>query len=106
MAEIIKVSTDEMRQTVSRFTTAQRRLDEAYTHMDRCVSLLDGRWTGPAFLAMQTQWRLMYNNIRQANEKMQDAIDELNATADLFDQNESKITGNFQSLEVGSSPFD
>ena len=57
---------------------------------------------------MRTQWNLTYKNIETANERMQDAIDELNKSADLFDTNESNLGSIFQDLDTGSgnqSPF-
>lgn len=105
MAEIIKVSTDEMRDTVTQFTTAQSNLQEAYTWMDRAIKVLDTCWKGTAYMAMMTQWNLTYKNIETANERMQDAIDELNKSADLFDTSESNLTSGFNGLEIGSSPF-
>ncbi len=106
MAEIIKVSTEEMRHTVAEFTTAQRELDEAYQWMDRAVKMLNSCWKGAAYSIMRTQWTLTYNNIERSNERMQDAIDELNKSADLFDSNEAAQISSFQALDVGTSPFD
>lgn len=106
MAEIIKVSTDQMRDTVSRFVSAQSTLRDAYDRMDRAVKVLDSAWKGIAYTAMRTQWSLTYKNIERANERMQDAIDELNRSAELFDSNESMQISTFQALDVGTSPFD
>lgn len=106
MAEIIKVSTEEMRECVTQFASAQSELQNAYTWMERSIKMLDSCWKGAAYTAMQTQWNLTYKNIETANERMQDAIDELNQTAELFDSNETSLTGNFQGLDLGDSPFD
>ena len=73
--------------------------------MDRALKMLDSCWKGPAYMAMKAQWDLTYKNIQMSEMKMQDAIDELNKTADLFDQNESNTASSFQQLDVGSSPF-
>ena len=101
MAEIIKVSTDEMRDTVAQFTAAQSELQEAYSSMDRAIRVLDTCWKGVAYMAMRTQWGLAYKNIEAANERIQDAIDELNKSADLFDANETGLTSSFQSMKTG-----
>lgn len=106
MAERITVSTDEMRNTVTQFVSAQSTLGEAYERMDRAVKVLDTAWKGAAYAAMRMQWSLTYKNIERATERMQDAIDELNASAELFDSNESVLISNFQSQDVGTSPFD
>ena len=105
MAEAIKVSTEEMRNTVSEYTSAKASLTEAYQWMDRALKMLDSCWKGAAYMAMKAQWDLTYKNIQLSEAKMQDAIDELNATADLFDENESAQVSAFKSLDVGTSPF-
>lgn len=105
MAEIIRVSTDQMRNTVRRFESAQATLGDAYRRMDQAIANLGCGWKGEAFAAMRAKWSLIYSNICRSNEKMQDAIDELNASADLFDENEMKQLQKFESLDVGDSPF-
>lgn len=106
MAEIIKVSVDEMRETASQYVAAQSALVEAYNRMDRAVKVLDTVWNGDAYTVMRTQWNLTYKNIERADERMQDAIDELNASANLFEENELRSVNTFNSLDVGTSPFD
>lgn len=106
MAETIKVSTEEMRGTAQRFVAAQHTLDEAYRRMDRAIKILDTAWRGTAYTAMLMQWKLTYKNIERSNAKMQDAIDELNKSAELFDNNEALQINTFNNLDVGSSPFD
>ncbi len=105
MSEMIKVSPEEMRQTVSEYTTAKASLKEAYEWMDRALKMLDSCWKGAAYMAMKAQWELTYKNIQLSEAKMQDAIDELNKTADLFDENETNTANTFKSLDIGSSPF-
>lgn len=106
MADIIHVSTEEMRNTAQKYVAAQNRLDVAYRRMDRAIKILDSAWVGPAYAAMCAQWKLVYNNISRSYEKMQDAIDELNCVANLFDEKEALHINAFESLDVGTSPFD
>ena len=106
MANIIHVSTDEMRETVTKYQAAKSTLREAYERMNRAIGILDTCWKGAAYSMMRQKWVETYSNIVRANERMQDAIDELNKTANLFDENESRQTGTFQALDVGASPFD
>lgn len=106
MAERILVSTEEMRQTAARYQSAQGDLQNAFSDLDRALNILESCWKGPAYLAMRTQWNVAYKNIKRADEKMQDAVDELNTVAQLFDQNESQLQSTFGSLDTGTSPFD
>jgi len=57
-------------------------------------------------MAMRTQWQIAYANIKRADDKMQDAVDELNTVANLFDENEATLQSTFSSLDTGTSPFD
>lgn len=105
MAEIIKVTTDEMRQTAARYQSAQGELQTAFSQLDRALNILESCWKGPAYMAMRTQWQIAYGNIKRADDKMQDAVDELNKVANLFDQNESTIQSSFSALDTGTDPF-
>lgn len=106
MAERILVTTDEMRQTARTYQTAQNDLQSAFADMDRALKILESCWKGPAYMAMRTQWDIAYKNIKRADDKMQDAVDELNKVSDLFDQNEASLQSSFGSLDTGTSPFD
>lgn len=106
MADRITVSTDEMRETVIKYQSAKSTLSDAYERMNRAIKILDTCWRGVAYNVLRQKWVETYRNIVRANERMQDAIDELNATANLFDENESRQVGGFQAMDVGTSPFD
>lgn len=106
MAERILVSTDEMRQTATKYLSAKGELQEAFSSLDRALKILESCWKGPAYMAMRTQWDIAHKNIKRADEKMQDAVDELNSVAGLFDENEATLQSTFGSLDTGTSPFD
>jgi len=106
MAEKILVTTEEMRQTAIAYQGAQGELQDAFSELDRALKILESCWKGPAYMAMRAQWNIAYGNIKRADEKMQDAIDELNTVANLFDENEATLQSTFSSLDTGTSPFD
>ncbi|MDE7244335.1 MAG: WXG100 family type VII secretion target [Oscillospiraceae bacterium] len=106
MAERILVSTEEIRQTAGQYQGAKGELQDAFTNLDRALKILESCWKGPAYMAMRAQWSVANGNIRRADEKMQDAIDELNKVANLFDENETALKSQFESLDTGTSPFD
>lgn len=106
MAERILVTTDEMRETVSEYQAAKGVLQDAFSSLDRALNILESCWRGPAYMAMRTQWNAAHANIKRADEKMQDAVEELNAVAQLFDENEATLKSTFGSLDTGTSPFD
>lgn len=106
MAEKILVSTEEMRGTVTQYQAAKGDLQNAFSTLDRALKILESCWKGPAYMAMRAQWEIAYGNIKRADDKMQDAVDELNRVADLFDENEATLQSTFGSLDTGTSPFD
>ncbi|MBQ9459275.1 MAG: WXG100 family type VII secretion target [Oscillospiraceae bacterium] len=105
MAETIKITTEQMRETVEEYKVAKESLKEAYEWMDRSLRMLDTCWRGAAYMAMKAQWDVTYKNIRMADLKMQDAIEELNATANLFDAREADTSAKFSQLDTGVSPY-
>lgn len=106
MPEIIKVTTQQMRETAQRYTAAKQELEGAYQKMDKAVTALNGIWNGPAYVAMMATWTMTYKNIALSEVRMRDAIDELNKSAEIFDKTESDNKSQFSALEVGKSPFD
>ena len=106
MAEKILVTTEEMRQTAAQYQSAQGDLQGAFSELDRALKILESCWKGPAYMAMRAQWNIAYGNIKRADDKMQDAVDELNKVANLFDDNEARLQSTFSSLDIGTSPFD
>ncbi len=106
MAEKILVTTEEMRETVTEYQSARGDLQNAFSGLDRALKILESCWKGPAYMAMRTQWDIANSNIRRADDKMQDAVDELNTVANLFDENEASLQSTFGSLDTGTSPFD
>ena len=105
MADIIKVSTDELISAVNRFTTQKTQLQNAYLLMYRNIHGLDGSYTGDASEALKQQFEQMYKNIEMTEQKVQDAVDELTKTADIVNQVESSLQSAFNSLDTGTSPF-
>jgi len=106
MAEKILVSTEEMRETVTEYQSAKGELQDAFSSLNRALKILESCWKGPAYMAMRAQWDIAHANIKRADDKMQDAVDELNTVANLFDENEATLQSTFGSLDTGTSPFD
>jgi len=101
----ILVPVDEMQDSISSFKNAQDHLQNSYRNMERAMDALEHVWSGVAQVAMRYQWHTIYGNISKADEKMDDAIDELRATLQLFTQNEQNTSSSFAALDFGESPF-
>ncbi|MCD7844856.1 MAG: WXG100 family type VII secretion target [Oscillospiraceae bacterium] len=106
MADIIHVSTEELRNAVSKYNTCKSQLQIAYLTMSNAVRTVDTTWNGDASEAFKAQFDLTYKNLEQTEEKVQDAVDELTQAADIYDEIEQTNTSTFQGLDQGTSPFD
>jgi WXG100 family type VII secretion target len=103
MAERILVSTEEMRNTVSTYESNKSKQQTAYLQMSNAVRTLDGFWDGPASEVFKGAFNALYKNLETSEQRMQDAIDELKKSADLYDQTNDDISGKMGQLEAGSS---
>lgn len=105
MADIIKVSTDELISAVNKYSTQKTQLQNAYLLMYRNIHGLDGVYIGDASEALKQQFEQMYKNIEQTETKVQDAIEELTKTADIINEVESGLQSAFGGLDTGTDPF-
>ena len=106
MADIIHVSTEELRATVGKYNTYKAQLQTAYLQMSIAVRTVDTTWNGDASEAFKAQFDQMYRNIEQTEQKVQDAVDELTKAADIYDEIEGQNQQAFANLDVGTSAFE
>ena len=105
MANVLKVTPEELRNTASQFKTYQGNLQTAYLQMSDAVRSLDTTWNGEASEQFKNQFEAMYKNLSQTEQKMADAIDELTKAAGIYEEVENSIKGQVDALEEGTSPF-
>lgn len=106
MADRIRVSTAELQEAVNKYRTVQHLMQDAYGNMSNAVREVDVSWNGAASEAYKYQFDQLYRNIQQTEAKVQDAIDELLRTAEIYDTQEEEIRQTFADLDIGTSPFD
>lgn len=106
MADIIKVSVEELRSAADKFSSCQQELQTAYLTMSNAVRALDGSYDGDASEAFKAQFDAMYKNIEQTQAKVQDAVDEVKKAAGIYEETEKALEGQFSGLDTGTSPFD
>ena len=105
MADVIHVSTDQLREAVNKYNTCKAQLQTAYLQMSNAVRTVDSSWNGDASEAFKNQFDQMYKNIEKTEAKVQDAVDELTKAAEIYDQIESANQSTFANLDVGTDPF-
>jgi WXG100 family type VII secretion target len=105
MADIIRVSTDQLREAVSKYNTCKGQLQTAYLQMSNAVRTVDSSWNGDASEAFKAQFDQMYKNIEQTEAKVQDAVDEMTKAAEIYDEIEQANQTTFANLDVGTDPF-
>ncbi len=105
MADIIKVSEEQLLSTATKYTACKQELQTAYLTMSNAVRALDGSYDGDASEAFKAQFDAMYKNIEQTEHKAQDAVDELQKAAQLYVTSEEALKAAFGALDVGTNPF-
>ena len=105
MADVLKVTPEELQATASQFKSYQSNLQTAYLSMSDAVRSLDTTWNGEASEQFKTQFDSMYKNLSQTEQKMADAIDELLKAHDIYQEAEDAIKGQVGALDEGTSPF-
>ena len=105
MADVLKVTPEELKSTASQFKTYQGNMQTAYTAMSTAVNNLGSTWTGEASQQFKTQFESLYKNRAQSEQKMADAVDELTKAAGVYEEVENSIKSAVSQLDVGTSPF-
>lgn len=106
MAEIIKVSTEQMQSTLNTYNTQKGVQTSAYESMRSTIAQLEASWQGSSAQAFQSKFQEFYRNIAQSEAKMADAVDELAKSAQLYTTAEDeRVKASVGNLEVGRSPF-
>ena len=78
MADRITISTEEMQTAVSAYETQKAVKMDAIAAMKAAVDAMDGSWDGPASEAFIAAFNSLYGKMMKTEEKMEDAIQELN----------------------------
>ena len=105
MADVIKVSTEEMSACIARYTAEKAKLMNALSICLKASQLLMRSWAGPSFAVCCAKMADTYKNLFQSEQKIDDAINELKKTISIMEQAEGKVKSNVASLDVGTSPF-
>ena len=105
MADVLKVTPEELQATANQFKSFQQNMQTAYLTMSDAVRSLDTTWNGDASEQFKAQFDGMYKNLSQTEQKMGDAIDELLKAHDIYQEAENAIKGQVDALDTGTSPF-
>jgi uncharacterized protein YukE len=105
MADVIKVSTEEMNVCITRYVAEKAKLMNALQICVKASQLLARSWAGPSFAVCCAKMADTYKNLFQSEQKIDDAINELKKTISIMEQAEGKVKSNVASLDVGTSPF-
>ena len=105
MAEVIKVSTEEMRVCIAKYMTEKGKLLNALQICMKASNLLMRSWAGPSFTICCAKMAKTFKNLSEVDAKINDAISELNKTIANMEQAEGKIKSDIGSLDQGTSPF-
>ena len=105
-ADVLKVSPDQLVATASKFKSEMQNMQIAHLKMSEAIRSLDGTWDGGASEQFKSNFDAMYNNLKQTDEKMTDAVEELLKANEQFEQYEQQNQQLAASLDEGTGAFD
>jgi WXG100 family type VII secretion target len=100
MADRIIISTEEMQAAVSAYEAQKQVKMDALSAMKSAVDNMDGSWDGPASEVFMAAFNSLYGKMLKTEEKMEDAIQELNGIITEADETEQAARGVSQGAEA------
>lgn len=106
MANQIRVETSELAACAAAYRASLNTLQECVQQYHNALDALRNDYTGKAFAIMSGKVVSMLAKITGSFVRVEDAISELGATQQLFEENEAALRGKFDALDAGTkSPF-
>lgn len=100
MADRILIKTEEMQTAVSAYESQKQVKMDAIAAMKAAVDNMDGSWDGPASEAFMAAFNALYSKMMKTEERMEDAIKELNAVIAQAEETDVTINNNVTGAEA------
>ncbi len=100
MADRITISTEEMQAAVSAYEAQKTIKMDAIAAMKNAVDSMDGSWDGPASEVFMAAFSALYTKMMKTEERMEDAIQELNSLINAATEAEEANKGVGQGAEA------
>ena len=89
----IKVSVEELRNTVNKFKTCKQELTAAYSRMNTAITVLNSSWNGEASEAFFNRFSELARNVQTSDPTMDQAITGLEKAAGIYEETEGTNAG-------------
>ncbi|MBR6668673.1 MAG: WXG100 family type VII secretion target [Clostridia bacterium] len=89
----LKVSVEEMQETIGKFTNAKDQLAAAYGQMAAEVMALNSSWNGQASEAFVNRFSELTANIKTSDATMEQAITGLKTAAEIYEEVTADVSG-------------
>ena len=103
-ADRIKVSTNEMNQTIGRYESARNTMQQAFTALDSAKQHIDRCCDGPAKAIYMAKWANISINIHRSNDAIDATINSLRNVINTMTETEENVGSKATSLDVGTTP--
>ncbi|MBR5546628.1 MAG: WXG100 family type VII secretion target [Clostridia bacterium] len=100
----IKVSQEELQNTISQFQSAKEQLTTAYGQMAAEVMALNSSWNGAASEAFVNRFSELTANIKTSDATMEQAITGLKTAAEIYEEVTEAVSGMWSGAS-DASPF-
>ena len=106
MAEKILISIPEMETAISKYNTVKANKLAAIEAMNSAVKTLDESYDGPAATIFMAAFERLYNNLKNSEQVMANAIETLEkVVSDLRSTEDDTVSKSFNAmLESGANP--
>ena len=105
MAERVLVSTEDMLSAIQKYTASKQQQQSAYTGMRSIVNETESYFQGEAAEAFRSSFNTMYSKIEQSEAVMEDAINELKAVDQSFQEASSAIQSHAGTLDTSTGIY-
>jgi WXG100 family type VII secretion target len=105
MANRLKVSTKELEDASNEYRKCNADMMNICAQVTAIVHRVNGSWKGKASNSFFDKFSRMDQELKQTNDKTNDAVDELREAAGIFESAENTNIKITSALQVGVSPF-
>ena len=105
MASRLKVSTTELNDASNEYKKCNSEMMNICSQINSAVYNVNGSWRGKASDSFLGKFEEMYAQLKQTDDKTNDAVDELLKAAGIFESAENANAQMAAALHTGTSPF-
>lgn len=102
--EITRVSIDALNAAIQNYRNKKETMYHAYHNISDAINDVAVTWKGQSANKFKDQFAQLYNNLKQTEEQMDNAISKLEQARDLYQQTEEAARTMVGNVDEGNVP--